>query len=68
MLRYELFCPLYMLRVCCPCRGEVEYCWDEPLNASEDEGRECSIVMVLVGEDSGESTSAIGSAVTAAGE
>lgn len=58
VLRYPAFCPLYMLRVCCPCRGDVEYCCDEPLNASEDEGR-CNMVIVLEGEESGESTSAI---------
>lgn len=44
-------------------RGAWEYCCEEPLNASEDEGRECSMVMVLVGVIGGDSTSAIGSAV-----
>lgn len=53
-----------MLRDCCPpCLGEVEYCWDEPLNASEEDGRECSIVMVLEGVEKGVNTSAIGSGV-----
>ena len=42
-------------------RGACGYCCDEPLNASEDEGRECNMVMVLVGVIGGDSTSAIGS-------
>lgn len=55
-----------MLRDCCPRRGDCEYCCDEPWNASEDEGRECNIVMVLEDCIGGGSTSAIGSAVVEA--
>lgn len=63
---YPVFWPLYMLRVCCPMRGDVEYCWEEPWNASEDEGRECNMVMVLEDCIGGGSTSAMGSAVVRA--
>lgn len=47
-------------------RGEVGYCCEEPWNASEDEGRECNMVMVLEDWIGGDSTSAIGSAVVRA--
>lgn len=42
------------------------YCCEEPWNASEDEGRECNMVMVLEDCIGGGSTSAIGSAVVRA--
>ena len=60
---YPVFCALYMLLEDCAMRGACGYCWDEALNASEDEGRECNMEMVLVGVIGGDSTSAIGSAV-----
>ena len=50
-----LFDPLYMLLGACPRRGD---CCGGPWKASEEEGRECSIVMVL--EDCMGSTSAMG--------
>lgn len=47
-------------------RGDCGYCCDEPWNASEDEGRECNMAMVLEDCIGGGSTSAIGSAVVRA--
>lgn len=62
---YELFCPLYMLLGACPRRGDCGYCCGGLWNASAEDGRECSIEMVLEDCIGGGNTSAIGSAVVA---
>lgn len=58
-----LFCPLYMLLGAWPKRGDCENGCDGPCKASADDGRECSIVIVLGDWRGGDSTSAIRSAV-----
>lgn len=62
--RYGVFWPLYML----PCVLWEEFasrgnCWELPWKASEEDGREWSIVIVLEGVIGSGSTSAIGSPV-----